>query len=58
MIRRVVAAYISTADPHWHSGRSCTYAGGSSLDEFYARAVVGVRSASGYAEVKPLDSDR
>ncbi|HEY3006007.1 MAG TPA: GuaB1 family IMP dehydrogenase-related protein [Kribbellaceae bacterium] len=37
---------------------ACAYAGASNLDEFYARAVVGVQSASGYAEGKPLDSDR
>ncbi|NJP68571.1 GuaB1 family IMP dehydrogenase-related protein [Streptomyces spiramenti] len=33
---------------------ACTYAGASSLEEFRERAVVGVQSASGYAEGKPL----
>ncbi|MBB5935561.1 GuaB1 family IMP dehydrogenase-related protein [Streptomyces zagrosensis] len=33
---------------------SCTYAGASSLEEFHQRAVVGVQSAAGYAEGKPL----
>ncbi|NJQ03088.1 GuaB1 family IMP dehydrogenase-related protein [Streptomyces zingiberis] len=33
---------------------SCTYAGASTLDEFHERAVVGVQSAAGYAEGKPL----
>ncbi|NJQ08358.1 GuaB1 family IMP dehydrogenase-related protein [Streptomyces lonarensis] len=33
---------------------ACTYAGAGSLDEFRERAVVGVQSASGYAEGKPL----
>jgi IMP dehydrogenase len=33
---------------------SCTYAGASSLEEFHERAVVGVQSAAGYAEGKPL----
>jgi IMP dehydrogenase len=37
---------------------ACSYAGASTLEEFHARAVVGVQSASGYAEGKPLDSDR
>jgi IMP dehydrogenase len=34
---------------------ACTYAGASTIDEFAARAVVGVQSAAGYAEGKPLD---
>ncbi|MFD8382723.1 GuaB1 family IMP dehydrogenase-related protein [Streptomyces sp. NPDC059679] len=33
---------------------SCTYAGADSLEEFHERAVVGVQSAAGYAEGKPL----
>ena len=35
---------------------SCTYAGANSLEEFHDRAVVGVQSAAGYAEGKPLHS--
>jgi IMP dehydrogenase len=34
---------------------ACTYAGAASLDEFHQRAVVGVQSASGYAEGMPVD---
>jgi IMP dehydrogenase len=33
---------------------SCTYAGAASLEEFHERAVIGVQSAAGYAEGKPL----
>ncbi len=33
---------------------SCTYAGAASLEEFAERAVVGIQSAAGYAEGKPL----
>lgn len=33
---------------------SCTYAGAASLAEFTEKAVVGVQSAAGYAEGKPL----
>ncbi|MEU6217989.1 GuaB1 family IMP dehydrogenase-related protein [Streptomyces sp. NPDC047022] len=33
---------------------SCTYAGANSLEEFAERAVVGIQSAAGYAEGKPL----
>ncbi|MFB7428347.1 GuaB1 family IMP dehydrogenase-related protein [Streptomyces hydrogenans] len=33
---------------------SCTYAGASTLAEFEDRAVVGIQSAAGYAEGKPL----
>ena len=33
---------------------SCTYAGADSLEAFHERAVVGVQSAAGYAEGKPL----
>ncbi|MDI5964730.1 GuaB1 family IMP dehydrogenase-related protein [Streptomyces sp. SL13] len=35
---------------------SFTYAGAASLQEFHERAVVGVQSASGFAEGKPLHS--
>ena len=35
---------------------ACTYAGAASLSEFTERAVVGVQSASGYAEGRPLYS--
>ena len=31
-----------------------TYAGARTLEEFHERAVVGVQSAAGYAEGKPL----
>lgn len=33
---------------------SCTYAGAGTLEEFRERAVVGIQSAAGYAEGKPL----
>ncbi|WP_052850845.1 GuaB1 family IMP dehydrogenase-related protein [Streptomyces avicenniae] len=33
---------------------SCTYAGAATLEEFAERAVVGVQSAAGFAEGKPL----
>jgi IMP dehydrogenase len=33
---------------------ACTYAGAASLEEFHERAVVGVQSAAGYAEGRPL----
>src|SRR4051794_36838199 len=33
---------------------ACTYAGADSLEEFAERAIVGVQSAAGYAEGKPL----
>ncbi|MFM8843632.1 MAG: GuaB1 family IMP dehydrogenase-related protein [Actinomycetota bacterium] len=33
---------------------SCTYAGAKSLDEFADKAVVGIQSAAGYAEGRPL----
>ena len=33
---------------------ACTYAGATSLPEFAERAIVGVQSASGYAEGRPL----
>lgn len=35
---------------------SCTYAGAANLSEFSARAVVGIQSASGYAEGRPLNT--
>jgi IMP dehydrogenase len=35
---------------------SCTYAGASSLAQFHERAVVGIQSAAGYAEGRPLHS--
>jgi IMP dehydrogenase len=34
---------------------SCTYAGARSLEEFAERALVGIQSASGYAEGRPLN---
>ena len=34
---------------------SCTYAGARSLEEFAEKAVVGIQSASGYAEGRPLN---
>lgn len=33
---------------------SCTYAGATSLAEFAERAVVGIQSAAGYEEGRPL----
>jgi IMP dehydrogenase len=35
---------------------ACTYAGASSLEQLHERAVVGVQSASGYAEGRPIYS--
>ncbi|GAA1138591.1 GuaB1 family IMP dehydrogenase-related protein [Kribbella jejuensis] len=35
---------------------SCTYVGARTLDEFHERAVVGLQTAAGYAEGKPLDT--
>ncbi|WP_377268205.1 GuaB1 family IMP dehydrogenase-related protein [Peterkaempfera sp. SMS 1(5)a] len=35
---------------------SCTYAGAASLEEFHQKAIVGIQSAAGYAEGKPLHS--
>jgi IMP dehydrogenase len=35
---------------------SCTYAGAKNLEQFHERAVVGVQSAAGFAEGKPLHS--
>jgi IMP dehydrogenase len=34
---------------------ACAYAGAANLERFHERAVVGVQSAAGYAEGKPLD---
>ena len=33
---------------------SCTYAGALSLEEFRERAVIGLQSAAGYAEGRPV----
>ncbi|MEY9846938.1 GuaB1 family IMP dehydrogenase-related protein [Streptacidiphilus sp. MAP5-3] len=33
---------------------SCTYAGADSLEDFHQKAIIGVQSAAGYAEGKPL----
>ncbi|WP_253890463.1 GuaB1 family IMP dehydrogenase-related protein [Actinokineospora diospyrosa] len=35
---------------------ACTYAGAANLEEFHARAVVGIQSAAGFAEGRPLPS--
>ena len=35
---------------------SCTYAGAKNLEEFHERAVIGIQSASGYGEGRPLHS--
>ena len=35
---------------------SCTYAGARNLEEFAERAVIGIQSAAGYAEGRPLHS--
>ena len=35
---------------------ACTYTGAASLEEFHERAVLGVQSASGFAEGHPLPS--
>ncbi|MEV7936251.1 GuaB1 family IMP dehydrogenase-related protein [Kitasatospora sp. NPDC088264] len=35
---------------------SCTYAGANTLEEFQEKAIVGIQSAAGYAEGKPLHS--
>ncbi|TDW15758.1 GuaB1 family IMP dehydrogenase-related protein [Kribbella kalugense] len=35
---------------------SCTYVGAANLAEFHDRAVVGLQTAAGYAEGKPLDT--
>jgi len=33
---------------------SCTYAGANSLPDFHEKAVIGIQSAAGYAEGRPL----
>ncbi len=33
---------------------ACTYAGANSLEEFHAKAVLGIQSAAGFAEGRPL----
>jgi IMP dehydrogenase len=33
---------------------ACTYAGARSVDEFHERAVIGIQSAAGFSEGKPL----
>jgi IMP dehydrogenase len=35
---------------------SCTYVGATDLEEFHERAVVGIQSAAGYSEGKPLST--
>jgi IMP dehydrogenase len=35
---------------------SCTYAGARSIEEFHEHAVIGIQSAAGYTEGKPLHS--
>jgi IMP dehydrogenase len=35
---------------------SCTYVGAANLQEFHERAVVGIQTAAGYTEGKPLDT--
>ncbi|WBQ03212.1 GuaB1 family IMP dehydrogenase-related protein [Kribbella sp. CA-293567] len=35
---------------------SCTYVGATDLEEFHDRAVVGIQSAAGYSEGKPLNT--
>ncbi|OKJ03058.1 GuaB1 family IMP dehydrogenase-related protein [Kitasatospora sp. CB01950] len=35
---------------------SCTYAGAADLEEFHQNAIIGLQSAAGYAEGKPLHS--
>jgi IMP dehydrogenase len=34
---------------------ACTYAGATSMAGFHERALLGVQSAAGYAEGRPLD---
>lgn len=36
---------------------ACTYAGSSTLEEFYARAVVGIQSSAGYDEGRPIPTN-
>lgn len=33
---------------------ACTYAGATTLEQFHERAVVGIQSAAGFAEGRPL----
>jgi IMP dehydrogenase len=33
---------------------ACTYTGAHTLEEFHAKAVIGIQSASGFAEGAPL----
>jgi IMP dehydrogenase len=33
---------------------ACTYAGATNLADFHERALVGIQSASGYAEGRPI----
>jgi IMP dehydrogenase len=35
---------------------ACTYAGAATLEQFHERALIGVQSAAGYAEGRPLYS--
>ena len=35
---------------------ACTYAGATSLEDFHARAVVGVQSTAGFHEGRPLST--
>ncbi len=35
---------------------SCTYSGATNLNDFHERAVVGIQSASGYDEGRPVDT--
>ena len=35
---------------------SCTYTGARSINDFHVRATVGVQSASGYDEGRPIDT--
>jgi IMP dehydrogenase len=35
---------------------ACTYAGASDLEEFHQRAIIGVQSAAGYDEGRPLST--
>jgi IMP dehydrogenase len=35
---------------------SCTYSGATNLVDFHDRAVVGIQSASGYDEGRPVDT--
>jgi IMP dehydrogenase len=35
---------------------SCTYVGAANLEEFHERAVVGIQTAAGYTEGKPVDT--